>query len=101
MGLHRVFAPDGVCGDDGFPGLARVAMGSAGSPEGTGSSGAPGVAGCAHVPRQIDPRSPGVSSPALVALPATRDEDWPMFRDDLERSGFAQGSAVAALVEIL
>jgi outer membrane protein assembly factor BamB len=39
--------------------------------------------------------------PELVALPDTRDEDWPMFRDDLERSGFAEGSSVGPQVEIL
>jgi outer membrane protein assembly factor BamB len=39
--------------------------------------------------------------PELTALPETRDDDWPMFRDDLERSGFAEGSSVGPFVKIL
>lgn len=35
---------------------------------------------------------------AHTPLPSPRDEDWPMFRDDVERSGFAEGSVVGARV---
>jgi hypothetical protein len=31
-------------------------------------------------------------------LPAGNEADWPMFRDDLERSGFAEGSSVGSEV---
>jgi protein-L-isoaspartate(D-aspartate) O-methyltransferase len=49
------------------------------------------AAGCAAPAPRVDaPRAP---------LPAGRDEDWPMFRDDVERSGFAEGSKVGARVE--
>lgn len=53
------------------------------------------LAGCAA-------RPPAAASPAIVhraPLPAGADEDWPMFRDDVERSGFAEGSRVGARVE--
>jgi outer membrane protein assembly factor BamB len=34
-------------------------------------------------------------------LPEVREADWPMFRDDLERSGFAEGSTVGSTVSVL
>jgi hypothetical protein len=35
----------------------------------------------------------------LEPLERPRDEDWPMFRDDVERSGFAEGSHVGDFIE--
>jgi protein-L-isoaspartate(D-aspartate) O-methyltransferase len=43
------------------------------------------------------PRAPERAWPRPLAQ--VRDEDWPMFRDDVERSGFAEGSVVGASVE--
>jgi protein-L-isoaspartate(D-aspartate) O-methyltransferase len=43
--------------------------------------------------------APKPPSPARAPLPTPRDEDWPMFRDDVERSGFAEGSVVGAAVD--
>jgi len=40
------------------------------------------------------------TAPFPTPLAAGRDEDWPMFRDDLERSGFAEGSTVGSEVNI-
>ncbi len=37
----------------------------------------------------------------LEPLPEVSDEDWPMFRDDVERSGFAEGTTVGDHVEAL
>src|ERR1019366_156633 len=38
--------------------------------------------------------------PSLAPLVGVPDEDWPMFRDDLERSGFAEGSTVGSTVSV-
>jgi len=38
---------------------------------------------------------------ARLPLPEVHDADWPMFRDDLERSGFAEGSSVGSTVSVL
>ena len=35
-----------------------------------------------------------------LPLPEGRENDWPMFRDDVERSGFAEGSSVGSVVEV-
>lgn len=53
------------------------------------------LAGCVH--------PAGGPRPARwpAPLPEVRDADWPMFRDDLERSGFAEGSTVGSKVEEL
>jgi outer membrane protein assembly factor BamB len=47
--------------------------------------------------------TPGANLPPAepASLAQGREEDWPMFRDDLERSGFAEGSSVGASVEVL
>ncbi len=64
------------------------------------------LAGCAVTPSGAallplpDP-SPALHRRAPAPLPEVRDEDWPMFRDDLERSGFAEGSQVGAKVSVL
>jgi protein-L-isoaspartate(D-aspartate) O-methyltransferase len=50
------------------------------------------LAGCAA------PSLRSSQSPPRAPLPSLRDEDWPMFRDDVERSGFAEGSVVGARV---
>lgn len=36
-----------------------------------------------------------------ASLPAGNAEDWPMFRDDVERSGFAEGTTVGSEVSVL
>jgi outer membrane protein assembly factor BamB len=43
----------------------------------------------------------GTAQPVRQPLPEMRDADWPMFRDDLERSGFAEGSSVGSNVSVL
>src|SRR5437870_4595542 len=62
------------------------------------------LAGCAAAPSSVGPPK-SVAPPAErrvpAPLPEVRDEDWPMFRDDLERSGFAEGSRVGAKVDVL
>jgi len=42
-----------------------------------------------------------LAAPAREPLPEVKDEDWPMFRDDVERSGFAEGSSVGPDVTVL
>lgn len=40
-------------------------------------------------------------APFRAALPPGNAEDWPMFRDDVERSGFAEGTTVGSEVSVL
>jgi outer membrane protein assembly factor BamB len=40
-----------------------------------------------------------VTAVVRAPLERPRDEDWPMFRDDVERSGFAEGAVVGARVD--
>jgi outer membrane protein assembly factor BamB len=41
------------------------------------------------------------SAPFRAPLPSGNAEDWPMFRDDVERSGFAEGTTVGSEVSVL
>ena len=46
--------------------------------------------------------APIAALPTLRApMPAGKAEDWPMFRDDVERSGFAEGTKVGSEVSVL
>lgn len=45
--------------------------------------------------------SEGVSTVFRAPLPEGHAEDWPMFRDDVERSGFAEGTTVGSAVSVL
>ncbi len=58
------------------------------------------LSGCAarNLPfATVVPRRPVVSAPMTEG----NQNDWPMYRDDPERSGFAEGSTVGSAVEVL
>ena len=54
---------------------------------------APLLLDCAH--------TVAAAQPELVPLPEVEEADWPMFRDDVERSGFAEGTTVGTKVAAL
>jgi outer membrane protein assembly factor BamB len=62
------------------------------------------VLGCANSHPNVIARAPlprAAVAPERTAMPEGVERDWPMFRDDVERSGFAEGSSVGTSVELL
>jgi outer membrane protein assembly factor BamB len=68
----------------------------------SGCVSAPGAVVVSVSAAPVPAAAPAPAAPRTFApLPEVRDEDWPMFRDDVERSGFAEGSRVGPKVEVL